>query len=202
MSVLNYCFWSEHIYPIIVIDMASTNIEHYFHPGRKGKTGLIGPGILVVEGKHKFRVNQVNRDRSIFKLYCVQQGNPMFGCTAKATVGRREDDFFFLYSCDIDHNHLVNKAIIIPEDLKQQMAELVKKNPAAPVGQAIKAIKVASAEEFGDDEDMFNDIIESLGSHHALEQKLLRVRDSIIVSLVKQKLKFWIQISFHIIGKN
>ena len=98
--------------------MATTNIEHYFYQGRKGKTGLLGPGILVVEGKHKFRVNQVNKDRSIFKLYCVQQGNPEFGCKAKATVGRRDDNSFFLYSCDIDHNHLLNKAIIIAEELK------------------------------------------------------------------------------------
>ena len=98
--------------------MATTNIEHYFYQGRKGKTGLLGPGILVVEGKHKFRMNQVNKDRSFFKLYCVQQGNPEFGCKAKATVGRRDDNSFFLYSCDIDHNHLVNKAIIIAEELE------------------------------------------------------------------------------------
>ena len=170
--------------------MATTNIEHYFYQGRKGKTGLLGPGILVVEGKHKFRVNQVNKDRSIFKLYCVQQGNPEFGCKAKATVGRRDDNSFFLYSCDIDHNHLVNKAIIIAEELKLRMADMVRKDPAAPVGQAIKAIKIACAEEHGDDEEVFHDIVDALGSNHALEQRLLRVRDSIIGKMPKNREMF------------
>ena len=170
--------------------MATTNIEHYFYEGRKGKTGLAGPGILIVDGKHKFRVNQSNKERTIFKMYCVQQGNPEFGCKAKATVVSRDDGSFFLYSCDLDHNHLVNKAAIIAEELKQKMTELVKKDPATPVGQAIKDIKLEAAEEFGDTDDTFYEIIDALGSHHAMEQRLLRVRDSIIGIMPRNRDRF------------
>ena len=70
--------------------MAATKTEYYFYPGRNGKTGNSGPGILVVDGKYKFRVNQVNKDKSVYKMYCQQQGNPEFSCKAKATVVRHE----------------------------------------------------------------------------------------------------------------
>ena len=128
--------------------MSATKREHYFYPGRKGKTGQSRPGILVVEGKYKFRFNQVNKANTVFKMYCVQQGNPEFSCRAKATVVRREDGSFYMYSCDGDHNHLVNQAVIIAEELKQRMAELVRKDPAAPVGEAISTIKIEAAQEY------------------------------------------------------
>ena len=57
--------------------MASIEGEHYFYEGRKGKCET-GPGILVVDGKFKFRLNQSNKDKTIYKLYCVQQGNLEF----------------------------------------------------------------------------------------------------------------------------
>ena len=73
--------------------MASIQKEHYFYEGRNGcKSGKTGPGILVVEEKYKFRVNQCNKAKTVYKMYCVQQGNPEFGCKAKATVVRREDN--------------------------------------------------------------------------------------------------------------
>jgi len=56
------------------IMMATTQKEHYFYPGKKGKTGRSGPGILVVEGKFKFRVNQVNKANTLYRMYCVQGG--------------------------------------------------------------------------------------------------------------------------------
>ena len=76
--------------------MASNKIEHYFYDGKNGcKNGKTGPGILVVEGKFKFRMNKCNKDGTIYKYYCAQQGNPEFGCKAKATIVRREDNSFF-----------------------------------------------------------------------------------------------------------
>ena len=94
----------------------------------------------MVDGKFKFRLNQSNKDKTIYKLYCVQQGNPEFGCKAKATVFRREDNTFFLYSCDNYHNHFVNKAQIVAEELKQRMVEHVRRDPADPVGEAIRGV--------------------------------------------------------------
>ena len=86
-------------------------------------------------------------------MYCVQQGNPEFWCRAKATVGKREDETIFLYSCDTEHNHLVGEAAIKAEEYKQRMAELVKKDPAAPVGEEIKSVKMDIVEELGDDDE-------------------------------------------------
>ena len=167
--------------------MAATQKEHYFYQGRKGKTGQSRPGILVVEGKYKFRFNQVNKANTVYKMYCVQQGNPEFSCKAKASVVRRDDETFFLYSCDGDHKHLVNSAIIIAEERKLRMAELVRKDPAAPVGEAISTIKIEAAQEYGDDDDKFLEITDALGGHHALEQKLLRVRDTIIGKMPRNR---------------
>ena len=167
--------------------MASTQKEHYFMEGRKGKYGRRGPGILVVEGKYKFRLNQTNKNKTIYKMYCVQQGNPEFGCRAKTTVGKREDGSFFLFSCDTEHNHLVSEAAIKAEEYKQRMGELVRKDPAAPVGEAIKCVKMDIVEELGDDDEYYMEVISSLGSNHALELRLLRVRDEMIGSMPKSR---------------
>ena len=59
--------------------MAASQKEYYFYEGRKSKNNG-NPGILVAEGKYRFRVNKANKDRTIFKMYCLQQGNPEFAC--------------------------------------------------------------------------------------------------------------------------
>ena len=167
--------------------MAYIQKEHYFTEGRRSKYGRVGPGILVIEGKYRFRLNQTNKEKTIYTMYCVQQGNPEFGCKAKATVVRRDDDSFFLYSCDTEHNHLVNKVAIKAEEYKQRMAELVRTDPAAPVGEAIKSVKMDIVEELGEDDDHYMEVIDSLGSHHALELRLLRVRDEKIGHMPKSR---------------
>ena len=96
-----------------IFDMAAIKKEHYFYPGHKSKTGKICPGILFIDGKYKFRYNQTNKDQTIYKMYCVQQANPEFSCRAKATVVKRDDDSFFLYSCvDLDLLITLDKAEI------------------------------------------------------------------------------------------
>ena len=40
--------------------MASIQKEHYFYEGKKSKKSGAGPGILVVEGKYRFRLNKVD----------------------------------------------------------------------------------------------------------------------------------------------
>ena len=93
--------------------MAQPKTEYYFTLGRISKFGRRdGPGILVVGGKYKFKVNQTNKDKTRYTMYCVMQGNPEFACRAKATVLRRDDGSFYLYSCDREHNHFVSEAII------------------------------------------------------------------------------------------
>ena len=169
--------------------MASSHLDYCFHEGRKGKTGKQGPGILVVEGKYKFRYNQVNKAGNIFKLYCVKQLHPKFSCKAKAQVVKRDDGTFFLHSCDIDHTCLPDSALVIAEELKQRMVEIVRDNPANPVSEAIKTVKFEYAQENAED-PMFPEVMESLGNHRALEQKLLRSRWSIIGTMPKNRNDF------------
>ena len=150
--------------------------KNYFLSGRKSKNG--GPGIHVVEGQYNFRKNKANKEKTKFIMYCVQQNNPEFGCKARVVVSSREVGSYFMYSCDEYHNHFVNKAEITAEELKQIMVEIVRMNPVEPVGEAIKAVKLQAPEEFGDDDDKFSKIVPALGTNHALELRLLRVRDS------------------------
>ena len=168
--------------------MAQPKTEYYFTQGRINKFGRRdGPGILIVEGKYKFTVNQSNKDKTRYKMYCVQQGNPEFGCRAKATVLKREDGSFFLYSCDKEHSHLVSEALIKAEEYKERMCELVRSDPAAPVGEAISKIKLEIVEEIGDDEDFYMEVIDSLGTHHSLELRLLCVRNEKIWKMPKSR---------------
>ena len=91
-------------------------------------------------------------------------------------------------SCDDEHNHLVDEALVNAEEFKLRMDEQVMKDPALPVGDAIKAIKLEIANELSDNEDLFMEVIDSHhASVHALEFRLLRVRDKVIGSMPKNR---------------
>ena len=68
-------------------------------------------------------------------------GNPEFSCKAKALDLRREDGTFGLINETGDHNHDCIEAEIIADEMKVRMCEIVKKDPSAPVGDAIKKAK-------------------------------------------------------------
>ena len=127
--------------------MAFPNKEYFFYPGRKAKSGVTWPGILVVDGIHKFRVNRVYKDKTVYKMFCNQYLNPEF--------------FFFLASGDDEHNHLVDEALVKAEEYKIRMDERVMKDPALPVGDAIKAIKLEIANELSDNEYLFMEVMDS-----------------------------------------
>ena len=172
--------------------------DHYFLPGKVHKKGFGIPGLLVIENQYRFRYNHVSKDNSVFKMYCDQHAHPEHKCKAKATVKRREDDSFLLVHCDSIHTHFVNKSAIKAQELRQRMVEIVKNDPAAPVGDAIKAVKIEAANEYRNDDDEFNEIIDALGTHHALELKLLRVRDNIIGPMPRSR--DWFD-PFHFLNK-
>ena len=81
----------------------------------------------------------------------------------------------------------MNKADITAEELKQRMGELVMKNPADPVGEAIKKVKMEAAEEYGENEEYYKEIVEALGSYRSLEMRLLRIRERIIGPLPRNR---------------
>ena len=51
-------------------------------------------------------------------------------------------------------------------------------------------MKIEPARELGDNEELFNEIADELGTFHALELRLLRVRDSIIGIMSKGRNDF------------
>ena len=63
-----------------------------------------------------------------------------------------------MYSYDDDHSHLINKAEIVAEEWKQRMAELAQKNPAKPVSETIKTIKLQAFAEHVNDPDFLLEI--------------------------------------------
>ena len=69
-----------------------------------------------------------------------------------------------MYSCDNYHKNFVNKAQIVAKELKQRMVEHVRRDPAAPVGEAIRSVKLEAAAEYGENEDVFNEFVDALGS--------------------------------------
>ena len=60
------------------------------------------------------------------------------------------------------------------------MIEKVKADPTLPVGEAIREIKLKIAREFGNNKDEFTSVMDGIGSHHALEQRLTEARIAII----------------------
>ena len=163
-------------------------------PARKcrgNKTGGEGPGILIVEGKYRYKYNKVSKDGYKWRMNCVEQTNPEYSCQGKALVIKRPDDGSFYLANEMgDHIHLVNHAAILAEELKLRMVELVKKDPSAPVGDAIKTIKKEMAEEFGHDDQLLRNVASEMGSKNSLEQRLLRVREKIIGPLPKSRDRF------------
>ena len=61
------------------------------------------------------------------------------------------------------------------------MKEIVRNDPAAPVGKAIRTIRIKAADEYSADEDFYKHLIPELGTDSVLEKKqMLRVRAGII----------------------
>ena len=103
---------------------------------------------------------------------------------------RREDGTFGLINETGDHNHDCNEAEIIADEMKVRMCEIVKKDPSAPVGDAIKKAKTEIIELYGENEQVLKDVMSELGSKHALEQMLLRVREKILGPMPKNRNDF------------
>ena len=71
-----------------------------------------------------------------------------------------------------------------------QMEDIVKRDPVVPVGEAIREVKLKIASEIGTDNEVFMSVIDALGSTHALEQRLLRVRISFIGTTPRSRFQY------------
>ena len=70
------------------------------------------------------------------------------------------------------------------------MIDIVRKDPTKPVGEAIKEVKLRLAKEHEKDKETFNSVIDALGNHHALEQRLTEARLAIIGPTPKSRKDF------------
>ena len=68
------------------------------------------------------------------------------------------------------------------------MDELVRRDPF--VGDAIRAVKLDISEELCNESSQLADVIDSLGSYHGLELRLLRVRDKMIGPMPRNRDSF------------
>ena len=69
--------------------MSQSKKEYFFVPARKGrgnKTGVEGPGVLVVDGKHRYKYHKVSKDGLRWRMNCVEQTNAEYSFSATAMV--------------------------------------------------------------------------------------------------------------------
>ena len=167
--------------------MATTKQEYYFYPGKKSKHR--NAGILVVENKYKFLFNRRTKD-GVHLDYICSQTQSNLGCKARAKVIRREDGSYFLYKTSNEHNHFVFEAAIIAEELKQKMAEIVRKEPIEPVSDAIEKVTLDAKEQYNNDKILLKDILQELGTDKSMEHRLYRVRDQVIGKMPRGRADF------------
>ena len=89
------------------------------------------------------------------------------------------DGKWVLQQVDNNHDCEPSRARVIAEKLRHEMKEIVRADPVQPVGRAVRKVRVAAAEKYGDDEEFFMHLIAELGCDTALEKQLLRVRQEI-----------------------
>ena len=72
--------------------MSASRKAQFFAPGRAGKGNKShgeGPGVLIVEGRWRYRYNSVTKDERWWKI------NPELSCNARAMVFKKDDGTFF-----------------------------------------------------------------------------------------------------------
>ena len=116
--------------------------------------------------------------------------HPEFPCGAKARVQRFEDGHYSLVDVDIEHSHSSIQSQIQAEVLKQRMEDAVRNNPSAPVGTAIKNVKLQLAKDLVEDEERLMEIISSLGTKSGLEKRLYRIRQTKLGKTPRKRKEF------------
>ena len=164
--------------------MSVPSVTYFFRPGRLMKGGRTKPGILVVDRVRSFQCNQRSKDKSQFNYICNERLTVGAKCKAKAVVIMMYDDTKgirpVLVKVDREHDCPLNTAKAIAEEMKSEMKELVRKEPQLVLSNAIHTIRRKYAEEFDDNDDLFEQIIAELGADKPILRQLLRVRNEII----------------------
>ena len=85
-----------------------------------------------------------------------------------------------LVKVDNEHDCIKNIPRAITDEMKYKMKEIVRNEPQQPVGDAIRSVRKVFAENYDEDDDLFDQIIAELGPDKPIEKQLLRVRKEII----------------------
>ena len=119
-----------------------------------------------------------NKEKSEAAYLCKFRKHPTFTCKAKATVVRTEDGGWTLVTPDdqIRHSCEPNESGVVASLLREQMKDIVRNDPAKPVSQAIKSVRIEAAKTHGNHEEFYEQIISELGNDKALEDMLYAVR--------------------------
>ena len=70
------------------------------------------------------------------------------------------------------------------------MKDIVQKDPVKAVEKAVRKVREAAADEYGEDEDFYQHLVAELGTDSAIEKQLLRVRLEVIGQTPKSRNKF------------
>ena len=70
------------------------------------------------------------------------------------------------------------------------MKDIVRKDPVKAVGKAVRKVREAAADEYGEDEDFYQHLDAELGTDSAIEKQLLRVRLEVIGQTPKSMNEF------------
>ena len=134
---------------------------------------------MAVDEKFEFTAHESTKDGSAWVYCCKYRLTPKVRCGAKARVILFNDKWI-LKSVDENHKCEPNRAKVTAELLRARMKSLVRKDPVKAVGKAVRAVRIQAADEYGEDEDFYQNLIAELGTDAALEKQMLRVRLELI----------------------
>ena len=134
---------------------------------------------MAVDEKFEFTAHESTKDGSAWVYCCKHRLTAKVRCGAKARVILFEDKWI-LQSVDESHMCEPNRAKVTAELLRAKMKILVRKVPVKAVRKAVRAVRIQAADEYGEDEDFYLNLVAELGTDSALEKQMLRVRLEII----------------------
>ena len=132
-----------------------------------------------MEDKYELTAHKCNKDGTTWVYNCKYRLTQKVLCPASAQVVYSEEKWILSSGTD---NHLCepNRPRVIAESLRCKMKELVRNDPAKPVGIAVRKVRKEAFETYADEEDFYDHLVYQLGSDAALEKQLLRTRYEII----------------------
>ena len=143
----------------------------------KGQTS--NPGILCLDWMYEMLFHKFNKTEDEATYLCRHRKHPTFACKAKLRVVKEDNFERWIISTpheDIKHSCDPNEAEIIAKLLKEDMKDIVRKDPATAVTRAIETVIQQAEDNYGENEDFMDKITAELGTTKGLLEMLYAVR--------------------------